>query len=365
MRQAKKSEKVSKKMQATFDAIVAQTDQFSAEYLNEEYAEQARYVTAALCRKKPSPLTSGRTSSWACGVIYALGFVNFLFDQTEEPHISATELCNGFGVSKGTGYSKSKVVKDALGMERADPEWYLPSNTYESSMMKMSNLMSVFDSLSEIAKELQERPSAAGALPNILGALQGHELAGTKARTKKKTKRRHVTPALGKALYVMEVVLMSGPVTQEFADENPEVSRTIEIRGNQTLASFHEVLFKAFDRFEEHLYEFQVGGQGPNDPNADRYVLPVELEPLFGSSEPAGEVSKTKIASLDLSVGDMFGYWFDFGDDWWHQIRVVEILDIAPKRKYPRITKRVGESPEQYPIYKQPNLGDPIETNEP
>jgi len=82
-----KSEKVPKKMQATYNTIVALTDGFCQEHLNEEYAQLARQLTAALCRKRPSPLSRGKPNSWACGIIYALGFVNFLFDKSQEPYL--------------------------------------------------------------------------------------------------------------------------------------------------------------------------------------------------------------------------------------------------------------------------------------
>ena len=65
-------------MQDIFDAIVALTDEFSEHHLNNEYAQLARYATGALCRKRPSPHASGHPNTWACGIIYALGFVNFL-----------------------------------------------------------------------------------------------------------------------------------------------------------------------------------------------------------------------------------------------------------------------------------------------
>ena len=52
--------------------------------------------------------------------------------------------------------------------------------------------------------------------------------------------------------------------------------------------------------------------------------------------------------SLGLSEGDRFGYWFDFGDDWWHQINVEAIEAKAPSGKFPRVTKRIGKSPPQY-----------------
>jgi hypothetical protein len=60
-------------------------------------------------------------------------------------------------------------------------------------------------------------------------------------------------------------------------------------------------------------------------------------------------VDLTTIESLGLKVGRVFGYWFDFGDDWWHQINVERIDDSVPRGKFPRITKRLGKSPPQYP----------------
>ena len=59
-------------------------------------------------------------------------------------------------------------------------------------------------------------------------------------------------------------------------------------------------------------------------------------------------MDRTRIDSLGLEVGQSFGYWFDFGDDWWHQINVEAIEDKAPVRQVPKVTKRVGKSPPQY-----------------
>ena len=47
-------------MQATYDAVVALTDAFCRDHLNEEYRDLARAMAAALCRKRPSPLASGQ-----------------------------------------------------------------------------------------------------------------------------------------------------------------------------------------------------------------------------------------------------------------------------------------------------------------
>jgi hypothetical protein len=146
-------------------------------------------------------------------------------------------------------------------------------------------------------------------------------------------------------LYTLDVSIMDGPMTEGFLKKNKVVSRTIQIRGDQTLAELHRTIFDAFDREDEHMYEFQLGGKGPMDPKARRYVLPACME---DDDKPAGDVKRTTIGSLGLRVHDVFGYWFDFGDDWWHQINVVAIEEGAAQGKFPKVTKRIGKSPPQY-----------------
>lgn len=158
-------------------------------------------------------------------------------------------------------------------------------------------------------------------------------------------------------LFTLDVSIIGGPVTEEFAKHNPTISRTIQIKAAQTLEDLHYAIFDAFDREEEHMYEFQFG-KGPGDRNAKRYVLPMEMRGglfgMFGRDRSiAGDLTRTTIGALDLKVGQSFGYWFDFGDDWWHQIDVLAIEEQAPNGKYPRVTKRVGASPPQYPDWDE------------
>jgi hypothetical protein len=90
-------------MQARYDQIVALTDEFCNRHLNDEYRELAQYMAAALCRKRPSPVASGQVRSWACGIIYALGQVNFLSDKSFEPYMTMADVCAEFGVGQSTG----------------------------------------------------------------------------------------------------------------------------------------------------------------------------------------------------------------------------------------------------------------------
>lgn len=115
-----------------------------------------------------------------------------------------------------------------------------------------------------------------------------------------------------------------------------------------TLQDLHQAIFDAFGRWEQHCYEFQFG-RGPMDPRGNRYVLPVASKVSRQEGKPAsGRVDQTTIDSLRLKVGRCFGYWFDFGDDWWHQINVEAIEDKVPRSKFPKVTKKVGKSPPQY-----------------
>lgn len=149
-------------------------------------------------------------------------------------------------------------------------------------------------------------------------------------------------------LYTLDVYIISGPVTEKFAKKNRVICRRILIRSDQTLQELHRAIFDAFDREEEHMYEFQVGGKGPRDSKARRYVLPSVMKDPFGEGKPDGSVTSTAVGSLGLKPGQPFGYWFDFGDDWWHQINVAGIDDRVRPGKYPKVTKRVGASPPQY-----------------
>lgn len=147
-------------------------------------------------------------------------------------------------------------------------------------------------------------------------------------------------------LYTLAVFLINGPISEKFAKKNPEISRTIQIRGDQTLEDLHHAIFEAYDRFDAHMYEFQLGKRPMEGP---KYVLPTAFESEDDEAErPAGRVDETTIESLGLKKGRCFGYWFDFGDDWLHQIDVEAVEPTVPAGKYPKIIKRVGKSPPQY-----------------
>jgi hypothetical protein len=166
----KHSEKVPKTMQDTFERIVRITDQIAHQYLNDEYAQLIRYATAALCRKRPSPLLRGKPETWACGITHAIGMVNFLFDSSQTPHMKASDLYKTFGVSQGSGQSKSKIIRDALDMYQFDPNWCLPSLLEQSPMAWMIMVDGMIVDARQAPRELQEIAYEQGIIPYIPGA---------------------------------------------------------------------------------------------------------------------------------------------------------------------------------------------------
>ncbi|MCR5563622.1 MAG: plasmid pRiA4b ORF-3 family protein [Desulfovibrio sp.] len=144
----------------------------------------------------------------------------------------------------------------------------------------------------------------------------------------------------------LRIELLAG-AGQEFEDDY--IVRVIDMRPNHTLAKLHAALFKAFDRYDDHMYEFSFGADRPYSENAVRYGIPMDDDAPFPNETKLLDATKTSLASLALNSGDVFYYLFDFGDDWWHRI-TVESVDIPAKtgRRYPLLVEKHGESPDQY-----------------
>jgi hypothetical protein len=162
-------EKVPGKMRAIYDKIVALTDEVCAKHLNEEYAQLSRKMAATLSRKRPSPLERGRPKSWACGIVYALGQVNFLFDKSQTPHLSAGELVELFGVSSQTAGGKAKNIRDMLKIHMFDWKWMLPSLMDDSPIPWMISVNDYIIDARYAPREIQEIALAKGLIPYIPG----------------------------------------------------------------------------------------------------------------------------------------------------------------------------------------------------
>lgn len=347
--------RVPEKLRPRFREIVAITDAFCDAHLDAEFRDLCRGMAAVACTEDV-PVTSGKAAGWAAGVVAAVGYVNFLGDPSQPHHMTTDEMAKRIGVSPATLHSRSKAIRDALDIDRVDPRFstrQMTDNNPLTWMLELPNGLIV--DIREAPREVQEEAVRRGLIPYVPGdgppAADAPEPRTKNAAAPKKQpagkKKAAAKAAAGPPrVYTLDVFLLSGPVTEAFAEKNPSVVRTIEIRGDQTLEDLHEAIFAAFDRDDPHMYEFQFG-KGPMDPNGPRYVLPVSADDDTGPPV-AGTVGETTIDSLGLKQGRAFGYWFDFGDDWHHQIDVTKVDAGPPSGKYPRVVSRVGDSPPQY-----------------
>jgi hypothetical protein len=142
-------------------------------------------------------------------------------------------------------------------------------------------------------------------------------------------------------VYTLKVFLTAGPV-EEFEDE--EISREILLLGHHTLHDLHLAIFNAFERWESHLYEFNL----VSNPQ-DRSRLYFYNGGWGNDDEDAGDPTTAVLDALDLSESQHFGYLFDMGDAWEHVIEVISIKNGPDKGTYPRLGKQIGAAPLQYP----------------
>jgi Domain of unknown function (DUF6398) len=162
-----RSRSVPKGMQASYDTIPAFTDTFCRNHLNDEYLELTQDMTAALCRKRRSPVATGQPRTWACGIVYVLGQINFLSDKSFEPYMAMADVCAGFGVGQSTASGKAQVIARALDAHRFNPKWSLPSLLEQNPLVWMAEVNGLLVDLRNMPREVQEIAFEKGMIPYI------------------------------------------------------------------------------------------------------------------------------------------------------------------------------------------------------
>jgi len=109
----------------------------------------------------------------------------------------------------------------------------------------------------------------------------------------------------------------------DIASIRPPLWRRIAVRGNTTLNRLHEIIQVLFDWSGYHLHEFEVGGvEFTDDPESQRE---------FGMRSE----KRVSLDDLSLAAGMAFTYLYDFGDGWYHRIKVEKVLPPDPTGVYP------------------------------
>jgi hypothetical protein len=155
------------KVRRAHDEIVALTDAFCREHLDDEYGALCRELAGVLARKRPSPLTRGKPESWASGIVRVVGWVNFLGDPSQPHHMRMTDIDEGFGVSEATGSAKSKAIRDLLKIRGFEPEWTLPGRMDDNPLIWMLEVNGLITDIRSCPREAQVVAFEKGLIPYI------------------------------------------------------------------------------------------------------------------------------------------------------------------------------------------------------
>lgn len=103
----------------------------------------------------------------------------------------------------------------------------------------------------------------------------------------------------------------------------PAIWRRVVVADSLTLAQLHTVIQRAMGWEDCHPHEFQIGKVRVGMEDGDQDFL---------EGDPAEDLTETDTTlAAALGAKKKFRYWYDFGDDWWHEIVVEKRLPADPE----------------------------------
>ncbi|MBU1472333.1 plasmid pRiA4b ORF-3 family protein [Patescibacteria group bacterium] len=141
-------------------------------------------------------------------------------------------------------------------------------------------------------------------------------------------------------------------IFKSYVFRTKSVVRNIEVPASTNLYKFAEAIIAAYGFYFDHCFGFFSTIAETRYFDSDRkYELFTDLIEEGDDIEPtgAGSVKKTKVSDVWKNVGEKMLFLFDYGDNWPFVVELIGFGVKDPKAKYPRVVKRVGKAPEQYP----------------
>jgi len=104
-------------------------------------------------------------------------------------------------------------------------------------------------------------------------------------------------------------------------DIRPPIWRRVVVADDLSFEQLHWVIQMAMGWDDQHMHEFDVGGERIGGAEADPFG--------FGNDAPIRSERTTRLRDI-LGARRKFRYCYDFGDDWRHEIVVEKRLPAAP-----------------------------------
>jgi len=132
------------------------TGSFCDQNLDDDYYQLCQKLVLKLGRKRDVPFKSGKIEIWAAAVIHAIGSINFLFDKSFEPYVTAEQICEYFGTKKSTVSNKARQIKDMFNMWYYNSDFSTQHTTESNPFNDMVMVNGLIVPLSSIPEDLQE-----------------------------------------------------------------------------------------------------------------------------------------------------------------------------------------------------------------
>lgn len=147
--------------------VIELVNRFCLTHLNPEYATLCRELAEKLARKRPSPLSRGNPQTWACGIVRTIGWVNFLSDSSQKPHMKLTAIDKAFGVAESTGQGKSMEIRKMFRIRQFDHHWQLAERTENSTMTWLLQVNGLLMDIRDCPRDAQVVAFEKGLIPYI------------------------------------------------------------------------------------------------------------------------------------------------------------------------------------------------------
>jgi len=160
---------IPKKMQEKTEPIIKEIEKFCDENLNDNFKDKAIELTCKLSRKRPSPLESGRTKTWAAAILNIIMEINFVYSSQNPFYMMKKDFCKNIGVSQNTVNKRSNEIMDLLNIDIFSREWFVEGN--EGFTME-----SVLDNIEMLNDILQEEDDEEADKMMILEAIYSQDI---------------------------------------------------------------------------------------------------------------------------------------------------------------------------------------------
>lgn len=122
--------------------------------------------------------------------------------------------------------------------------------------------------------------------------------------------------------------------------------REIEVLSTQSLSTLAKAIVDFFGFDFDHCYGFYDNFKDPYD-SSEIYELFTDIgeEPTEG----AFGVTHIKIPKAFNKIGKKMRFLFDYGDNWQFTVELTDIKQAVSNSEYPKLLKKIGASPIQYP----------------